>query len=888
MPFATHFATPAPPLFMTLAALTAATALAGLGQQAWAADEAFLPVAGTLDDTTSDERLRYPAPASPRQAQGNNSNNGVTELDSVTVEGYFEKRQTTGQSVITSKDIRKMPVTNDLAEIIRKQPGAALTTASTSGQYGNKRQISLRGMGPENTLILIDGRPVLSRNAARMGWRGDRNTRGDTNWVPAEMVDSIRVVRGPAAAIYGNGAAGGVVNIITKKAGNEWHTSLSTTQTRPQDDKEGNGQRYNFSMMGPLSDTLSLRLYGNYNRIEEDAWDINREHEGDRSELDYGSHCDVYGNNCRTGYYSYVKTFTAGREGLVNKDGDILLSWRPSARQTLSAGFTYGRQDNLYSGESAYNNIQNGKIVIDGFKDSRYSEYAGKQVYYMGTDVSDLLGQTTNSTTRKAYSLSHDIRWDRASLRSFLQVEDTDINRLVEGLAGGGAGSLLSSTTSISQKAVTSHTQSKLRSTTLKSEWSRPFAVLGMSHFLTAGVEYQHSQLNDAESMSQSLENLKFSFNVPGFDPTQERSPRSSASIWSLFLSDEIEPWDGMLITPAVRYDHHSLVEDAISPSLNLQQAVGGGFTLHAGVGQTYKAPNLYQLNPNYLLYSNGNGCFHVQRYTTSGNATVYRSPCFLQGNDKLKPEASINMELGLEYQGERLAGTLTYFHNDYRNRIEAGTTRRHSENTYTADGLLDLLSIDIYRWSNVRKTLLEGLEGSVQWDVTNTLQWNNAFSYMYRFETFDKDLINSYYAAALENTLNESRASDLIAVLPKYTLVSNLSWQATPALMLSVTGTFYGKQKPAQLNDHNLAEGLNAQDLVLDERKAYMILDFAASYDWTRYMTLSAGVKNVMDRRLYRLGNASSYNTFSMRGAGANTYNEPGRAFYLGMSAQF
>ncbi|HAK91458.1 MAG TPA: TonB-dependent siderophore receptor, partial [Massilia timonae] len=109
-----------------------------------------------------------------------------------------ELKQAIGVSVITSEDIEARPPANDLAELIRTMPGVNLTGNSASGQYGNHRQIDLRGMGPENTLILVDGKPVSSRNSVRMGRSGERNTRGDTNWVPAEAVERIEVLRGPA------------------------------------------------------------------------------------------------------------------------------------------------------------------------------------------------------------------------------------------------------------------------------------------------------------------------------------------------------------------------------------------------------------------------------------------------------------------------------------------------------------------------------------------------------------------------------------------------------------------------------------------------------------------------------------------------------------------
>ena len=110
------------------------------------------------------------------------------------------------------------------------------------------------------------------------------------------MIERIEVLRGPAAARYGNGAAGGVVNIITKKAGDALHGSLNGYFNVPQHKQEGATKRTDFSLSGPLSDSLSFRLFGGYSKTQADARDINESHKSER-------------------VGAYANSLPAGREG---------------------------------------------------------------------------------------------------------------------------------------------------------------------------------------------------------------------------------------------------------------------------------------------------------------------------------------------------------------------------------------------------------------------------------------------------------------------------------------------------------------------------------------------------------------------------------------------
>ena len=192
----------------------------------------------------------------------NNANAAVAtqQLDEIRVTAESQVKQSLGVSIVSEKDLAKRPVTNDISDVLRTMPGVNLTGNSATGQRGNKRQIDIRGMGPENTLILVDGKPVTSRNAERYGVRGERNSRGDSNWIPIEAIESVEVLRGPAAARYGSGAMGGVVNIITKPVTNDLHGSVSYYTNQPEDRKEGATNRVGFNLSGALiKDILQFR-----------------------------------------------------------------------------------------------------------------------------------------------------------------------------------------------------------------------------------------------------------------------------------------------------------------------------------------------------------------------------------------------------------------------------------------------------------------------------------------------------------------------------------------------------------------------------------------------------------------------------------------------------
>ncbi|WP_219033239.1 TonB-dependent receptor plug domain-containing protein, partial [Shewanella algae] len=118
---------------------------------------------------------------------------------------------------IGKEDIANMGYDN-LQQLLERMPAAGAGTFSTRGNSQDSTAngaaaISLRGMGPDATLVLINGRRVSISAFAE----GVSNSFVDINSIPVSAIERIDILKDGASAIYGSDAIAGVVNIVLRK-----------------------------------------------------------------------------------------------------------------------------------------------------------------------------------------------------------------------------------------------------------------------------------------------------------------------------------------------------------------------------------------------------------------------------------------------------------------------------------------------------------------------------------------------------------------------------------------------------------------------------------------------------------------------------------------------
>ncbi|MFC7301195.1 TonB-dependent receptor [Cognatiluteimonas weifangensis] len=185
----------------------------------------------------------------------------VTDLASVQVLGSRIRRaQVEGPApveVITAEQIQANGFTSvpDVLRAMTQNSGETQSQQSGSGAdfSPGAQQVDLRGLGPNHTLVLVNGRRIADFPLPFKG----RSNFTDISNIPLGMIDRIEVLTGSASAVYGSDAISGVVNFVLKK-----QADGTTVDLRLGDTSRGGGESVDLSISGGVSRGAFNAVFG--------------------------------------------------------------------------------------------------------------------------------------------------------------------------------------------------------------------------------------------------------------------------------------------------------------------------------------------------------------------------------------------------------------------------------------------------------------------------------------------------------------------------------------------------------------------------------------------------------------------------------------------------
>ncbi|TDB28446.1 TonB-dependent receptor [Stenotrophomonas sp. ATCM1_4] len=191
-------------------------------------------------------QLALLAMTAPAMAQ-TTSGSQPQQLDTVQVTGSrIPRAQVEGPapiSVINAEQIKAAGLTSvpDVLRALSQNNGYTQGQQNTTGAQSTPgaQAVDLRGLGPNHTLVLINGRRIADFPLPLNG----KSNFTDVGNIPLGMIDRIEVLTGSASAVYGSDAMAGVINFILKKS-----TDGTTIDYRYGDTSRGGGESHDLTL----------------------------------------------------------------------------------------------------------------------------------------------------------------------------------------------------------------------------------------------------------------------------------------------------------------------------------------------------------------------------------------------------------------------------------------------------------------------------------------------------------------------------------------------------------------------------------------------------------------------------------------------------------------
>ncbi len=834
-----------------------------------------------------------PTPIDPTPTVASEGQADAAEVSEVIVTGTrFSGRTETDSPVpvdsITREELQQSGRV-DLLQMLRVQVPSFNTPRPLGSGVGDYLQPpSLRGLGPGEVLVLVDGKrrhTASDLNASNGIGRGDVAV--DFNAIPAMALARTEVLRDGAAAQYGSDAISGVINLILDR-------SIGTrAQATHLQTSEGDGETYEVSASSGVAvgDGGVFRLTAAF-----------RDAQGtDRSRPD--TRQQYFGSN---GTRAPSGNFGSG-VGLTPSNGTL----DPREASIDRGVFRFGDQPSSIA-QVFYNFIAPRRGDVEVYSFGGYSRLDGDIEYFFRRAGQD---ETLRAFYPDGYRPRLDTRIDNYSAALGARGDDlAGFSWDLSTVYGVNTQDLFYENSVNVSLGTASPTRfyrlgSDFRQSTTNLDLTRDFQLGAATPLrFAAGLEYRRENY---ELVSGDIDGFR-NGGVPILDgPNAGRTPPIGAqpgpaagpddradldrNSWAIYGEVEQELFDRLLLSGAVRHEDYSDFGDTTNYRFAGRLNLGGGFAVRGSYNTGFRAPALAQsgYNASNTLILNGQQA--VVRV-----AAVDSPVARLAGARDLEPERSRNVSAGVTYGAGGLTVTLDAYRIEVEDRIAISSTFQDTRLTafLAVNGQSGFSALSFI--TNAVDTTTEGVDLVVNYRrrfadeslFTGTLAGTSSRTEFDRIAGTPAPIAALGITTPLFDLTQQLRFSDS---LPRNKVTLDLNYARGP-FALSVTNTRYGEVSTVQLLNRTPSQvaaltpgydvrlvpvGATANADIVQRFGPEILTDLEVSWQATPRVRFSLGAQNLFD--VYPEENIAS--TAATVAAGANGADNAGTQPYNAIS---
>jgi iron complex outermembrane receptor protein len=565
-------------------------------------------------------------------------------LNDVVVVGSRNSKRTVVNSavpidVINVKDVTTQSGKLEINELLQYvAPSFNANKQSGSDGADHVDPASLRGMGPDQTLVLINGKRRHQSSLINLfGTRGRGNTGTDLNAIPAASIKRIEILRDGAAAQYGSDAIAGVINIVTNDNVNE----LTGSVTYGLFNTNAKGD---FLPGTPNTDGFRLDQKGNGNSYGKDK---SFDGQAIKVAANYGLSLGSKGGYANfTGEfinkektlrpsYDFRKGFGDAQINGINFFGNLAIPLSDKTELYAFGGSSLRNTD-------AYAFTRNdGERVVESVYPGGYTPRITSKI----NDNSIAAGIRTETSGGWKMDLSNTF----GKNKFHYNIEGT-INASLEEKSphefDAGGHSLLQNTTNFDISKNYDDVMSGFNiafGTEFRVEQFKIFAGEEGSY---TTYDTNGQPITDPTTQSAPIDPISgeprpgSSQGFPGYSPANEVN--ESRTNFSLYTDAELDVTEGFMVSGAVRFENYSDFGSTLNGKLASRLKLSDHINMRGSISTGFRAPSLAQIYYN-LRFTNFNASGATEVLLAPNNSPVTRA----FGIEKLNEEKAVNASLG-------------------------------------------------------------------------------------------------------------------------------------------------------------------------------------------------------------------------------------------------